>query len=453
MKITVTPEKKYAFYDGIGASGAWWSQAVGAWDDIDSVTGLPVRDAVMQLLYDKKNGIGLDIYRYNIGGGSAQSGKGNYSHPWRRTESFVTPDGKTDYTADKNAVYMMKKASELGAELTLFVNSPPEAMTKNGLAHCSKIMRTNLAPKKYSAFADYCLDVAEHFIGEGLNVRYISPVNEPLWVWTGGQEGCHYSPLQARRVLECFASRMNERPALKDVRLTGAENGDIRWLNKCYTAAVLGSKTIRTRCDSIDVHSYFLKAVVPLFRNRPDYLKRFRKFVEVFYPDAKINMSEWCHMKGGRDYGMDSALETAKVMCEDFSILNVSSWQHWIACSCYDYCDGLIYLDEENKTYSLTKRYWVTGNFSKFIPRGARRIEAVSDCTGVLCLAFEGSGKRVVIAVNLSENDEEITAEKDCDLFLTSAECNLAENRASKGEKIKLPARSVITIISEEKSE
>ena len=68
-----------------------------------------------------------------------------------------------------------------------------------------------------------------------------------------------------------------------------------------------------------------------------------------------------------RDYGMDSALEQTKIMMEDLSILNVTSWQLWIAVSDVDYCDGLIYENDGPRTFELTKRYFAFGNFSKYI--------------------------------------------------------------------------------------
>ena len=55
------------------------------------------------------------------------------------------------------------------------------------------------------------------------------------------------------------------------------------------------------------------------------------------YPGVPIKMSEWTHMQGGRDYGIDSAIVTATVMHQDFTELGATSWQHWIAVSEVDY--------------------------------------------------------------------------------------------------------------------
>ena len=59
---------------GIGASGAWWAQVVGGWDHKDTVSGKMVNERIAELLYNPETGIGMSIYRYNLGGGSKNSG-------------------------------------------------------------------------------------------------------------------------------------------------------------------------------------------------------------------------------------------------------------------------------------------------------------------------------------------------------------------------------------------
>ncbi len=450
MKITVDTEVKYKNFTGIGASGAWWAQLVGGWEEPDPVSGLPVRDALAQLLYSEENGIGMQIYRYNLGAGSALSGKGEYADPARRAYS-LEKDGKFDENADKNAVYMMKKCVEAGAkEVVLFVNSPLERLTKNGMAHLKKhaVFRTNLSKKNYTAFADYCLEAAERFIGAGIPVKYISPVNEPLWVWNGGQEGCHYSPRQAANVLKCFAEKMDSRADLAGVKLSGAENGDIRWFNKSYTRAILKPPVLKKRLDGVDIHSYFLPAPLPRFFNdRTGFLKRYAKWTAKHYPDAEIKMSEWCHMKGGRDAGMDSALEFMRVLYEDISILNVTSWQHWIACSPYDYCDGLIYIYPESHSYELTKRYYTTGNVSVYLPENAVRVKAETDDNDVKALCFTNGERTLTVLINFSEKEKDAELWHDALISVTDKDHSLEETTLGKGDILGIPPRSVVSVV------
>ncbi len=416
MVVKIDLNTKYQTYENIGASGAWWAQIVGGWDNIDSASGKAVRDRISELLYSKENGIGLQVYRYNIGAGSKHSGRGYYSEPARSTECFETAPHQYDWGRDSNAVYMMKQAVNDGAdEVIFFVNSPIERLTKNGMAHADrgKIFRENISRENYEQFAEYCLDVTEHFVNEGLPIKYLSPVNEPIWVWNGGQEGCHYRPKSVSRVFKVFADVIEKRPALKSIKLSGAESGDLRWFNKSYTRALLKDKKVRALLDAVDVHSYFLPVPVPFkvpfLNNRIDFIRRFRKWMDKKYPDIPVKMSEWCHMHGGRDKSMDSALVMAKTMYEDFALLNVTSWQHWIAVSEVDYCDGLIYINLADRTFEPTKRLYATGNFSKYIEPGSVRIKAECDDKDLMLLAFVNKNKTVLIAINPSSKEKSLT--------------------------------------------
>ncbi|MBR5561612.1 MAG: xylanase [Clostridia bacterium] len=450
MKIILNKNKTYQIFEGFGASGAWWAQYAGGWDNTDPESSLPVADRIAQLLWSKTDGIGLRTYRYNIGAGSKESGRGEYSDEFRRAECFEDKNGNYDFSKDKNAVNMMKKAAEYGAEeIILFVNSPIERLTKNGKGHLNKhaYFRTNLSSKNYAAFAKYCVDVTEHFVDAGLPIKYLSPVNEPLWIWNGGQEGCHYSPIQAAKVMRCVAKELRKRDKLNSVMLSGVENGDIRWFNKSYTRELLRYPEVRECIDSVDVHSYFLHSPLPFTNNRPAFLLRYRKWMDRKHPDFPVKMSEWCHMQGGKNTGMDSALETAKVIFEDISILNVTSWQHWIACSHYDYCDGLLYLDREKKSFELTKRYFVTGNFSKYIPFGAMRFDVTTDDCDVMSLGFKKYNKTVLIIINPTEKEKNIRLTRNCMTAVTDKNNNLTETEIKAGETAVITPQSVTTVV------
>lgn len=455
MELKIYPEKEYQSFKSIGASGAWWAQIVGGWSHIDEASGESVRDRIARLLYSKEKGIGMGVYRYNIGGGSKHSGKGEYSQPARATECFEVSKGEYDWNRDENAVYMMKKCVENGAEeVIFFVNSPIERLTKNGLAHNKKhqLFHENISKKNYKEFAKYCLDVTEHFIKEGIPVKYLSPVNEPIWVWNGGQEGCFYRPRSVKNVFKVFAEEIDKRPKLSSLKLSGAESGDLRWFNKSYTRQLLKDKNVRKHLDGVDVHSYCLPLPlpvnIPFLNDRLSFVKRFRKFMDKHYPDVPIVMSEWTHMKGGRDYGMDSALITATTMYEDFTLLNAVSWQHWIAVSEVDYCDGLIYINLEDKSFEITKRYYVTGNFSKYIKSGSKRIEAHSGDENLLVVAFKNDDEIVLVIINNSNEEKEITLPfgKEFLISVTDEKNNLNE-RVTESRDVKITSKSVTTVV------
>ncbi len=449
VQIRLYPDKKYQTFESFGASGAWWAQVVGGWEHIDAESGKPCRERIMELLYNKESGIGMTCYRYNLGGGSKNSGSSPFSKGNRGAESFDN-DGVYDWSRDKNAVWVLKEAVKNGAdEIVFFCNSPPERLTKNHKSCLDKPWRENLSKKNYAPFAKYCFDVIEYFKKQGVPITYLSPVNEPLWVWTErhGQEGCHYRPHSVSALFKVFAKELENRQELKGLKLSGAENGDIRWFNKMYTRGLLKDKQVLRNIDAIDIHSYFLHAPVPFINNRIAYMKRFRKYMDKKHPDVPLKMSEWTHMQGGRDYGINSALVQANVMFEDISILNVVSWQHWIAVSEVNYCDGLIYINEDTKTFETTKRYYAFGNFSKFITKGFVRIDISSDDEDLRLLAFSKDDETVIIAINNSNEDKELRI-TDCDnalLYVTDEKRELEKIEIKDGS-VPIYKKSISTV-------
>lgn len=448
--LVINPQNRHQTFDKFGASGAWWAQVVGGWDEIDEKSGMPKNERIAQLLFDKDEGLGIRIYRYNLGGGSAHSGKGDIPMQCRRTESFDVSNIDYDWSRDKNAVNMMKLACKYGAdEVIFFVNSPIERLTKNGKTHQDRAFQCNLSPDNYERFARYCLDCVEHFLGEGIPIKYLSPVNEPVWKWTGGQEGCHYRPTQVWNLFRVFCDEMDKRPMLKDLMLSGAENGDIRYFNKTYCRLLLDDVKIRRRMDSVDTHSYFLTPDYAILKstigNRIAFMKRYKQFMDKHYPDISLKTSEWCHMKGGRDFGMKSALEQTKVMMEDMKYLDVTSWQLWIALSNVDYCDGLIYEFDEPRAFRMTKRYYAFGNFSKFIEPGMVRID--SDAGEELdSVCFENDEKTVVVVSNRFKEVKKLDIPfEDAEIYLTSEKFDLEKQTYTK--ELFMPARSVATIV------
>lgn len=382
--VTVDASVRHQTIESFGASGAWWSQIVGE--------NRATRDTIATLLFDPEKGIGLNCYRYNIGGGSRNAGANSPSigDVWRRTYSFETAPGEYDWSRDSGAVWMMTKAAELGVdEIVMFVNSPIERLTKNGRTYADSSMtdKSNLHPSNYDAFAKYVLDVAEHFKSEGLPIKYISPVNEPQYGWdyppenVWGQEGCHYSNTELVNILKLFVERLEERDGLDGVQISAPDGGSWNADTLEFCVMIARDKLLREKLAGIDNHSYWTET---------ETKKTFKRTIDRVAPGITLRESEWCEMVNGRDLSMDSALVLAKTVYEDMTILDVVSWQYWIAVSCYDYRDGLIYVDAQGNNVQTPKRLWAMGNYSRFIDRGYTRVDCSFDIPDVYVSAYEG---------------------------------------------------------------
>ena len=403
----------YQTVEGFGASAAWWAQSVGKWENAEKIVGL---------LYSEDEGIGLNVYRYNLGAGSRDTDDKSLYVETNRTNCFMTSDGGYNWDNDRGAVNALKLAKEANPNLkvTLFANSPPVYLTENGRAYLTPESESNLAEENYQAYADYIMTCAEHFIDEGYNVTSVSPMNEPEWGWSGwddgngsfccNQEGCHYS---ADEALNFFNNYMI--PSLKSNPKLGGkvgvevwESGQMRqWENwDNYLNTLFSSKdydyknhkifkvgegyaaengNIRDYADSITVHSYWASA--------DDRRATAEQLGDKWF-SQKVRCTEYCQMtndgsngvwghiqKAGDTCGMeiDYGLALADIIYQDMTVLGAVEWDWWVGCSKGVYPDGLIYLDDENHDdIKFSKRYWCLGNYSKFIKEGAKRVEVTT---------------------------------------------------------------------------
>lgn len=448
VNIILNPQKKYQKIESFGASGAWWAQDIGGW--VDKEDGLAKRDKIASLLFDKENGIGLSSYRYNLGAGSADSDNNpKITDKWRQAESFEISPGKYDWSKDGNAQYMLKKATNYGVNnIYLFANSPLERLTKSGSAYGKEIDGTysNFAADNYTEFNNYLFDVTEHFLEQGIPIKYLSPMNEPQWEWIEGQEGAHFEPQEVVNFAKQIYREKKQRPALKDVSISLPELGEWGNTSQRYYEAMIEDTDFMDMYDTWDVHSYWSDE----FQK-----KELMDYIENNDINVTLKMSEWTEMVNGKDITMDSALTLANTIYEDLTVLNVIDWQYWIAVSCYDYRDGLIYVDRDTHDIELTKRLWVFGNFSKFIRPGANRIDTVSSDKDVNVIGFidETTEKTIVVAINNGLTDKIVSVPRNYNIenvYETSEASDLEKVTATKHDVV-IPRLGIATIELSEK--
>lgn len=379
--------------DGFGASGAWWAQVIGGWSDEN-------RQRIVDLLFNPITGIGLTIYRHNIGGGEQ-----GLVDPWRMTETFETGAGEYDWTRDANAMWVLRAARDAGVnDVVVFANSPPGRMTISGRAAGNPGGGSNLLPDMHDDFAQYLVDITRHLIeDEHIPVRWISPINEPQWDWqpSKGQEGTHYTTDEIISVLLALQTTI-EQSGL-DVEISAIEAGE--WSTAAiYARRIYDEPVLAQALDHFAVHSYW---------SSPDDKAQFVDFMARHYPGVPLWMSEWTEMQQGRDYGMDSALFMANVIHDDLTIGGVTSWQYWIAVSKYNFRDGLIYTREYGEEIELTKRLWVMGNYSRYIQPGAIRLDVTGDNQVVRTSAYRdpASGSITLVVINNSTDAQWITVD------------------------------------------
>lgn len=434
--------------ESFGASDAWQCNFIGKNWPTDK------RNQIADLLFSRQvdsegnpKGIGLSLWRFNLGAGSAEQGEASdIGDEWRRTECF-TSDGVT-YNMSKQAgqVWFMKAAKERGVEkLLAFTNSAPVYLTNNGKAHATIKEFYNLKDGKMPELADFWVNSIDKLKTEhGLTIDYISPFNEPQYEWDGtSQEG---SPATNANIYS-FVSILSPKLQSKGLgsQIVVGEAGAFEPLYKTvsgkesrsnqidYFFGVNSTKNIAGLSNvkkTISGHSYWQAwPLSELISSRQSAATKTQAV-----PGLSLWASEYCILESpgtaelpggggpGRDLGMKTALWVARIISTDIAIGGVSSWQWWTAISRGDYKDGLIHVDDGasngagnadyckyDGTVRDSKILWAFGNFSFFVKPGMVRVQIPgldnsAATTDVMLTAYKdvANKKLVIVAVNFS---------------------------------------------------
>ncbi len=465
-----------------GASDTW------SIDPIGREWARAGRERIAALLFSPEEGIGLSLWRFNIGAGSAETDGPSLWDPWRGVPCFRGSEQEPyDWSRQAGQRWFLRAAREHGVEQYLAgANSPPVWLTRNGHAYCEKDKTSsNLQPGAEGRFARFLLDVVEHFATRGTAFRYLSPINEPQWNWEGGQEGCRYNNEEIRRLAEALAAEADRRGL--EVEQVLPESGDIysmldddrlrAWAGRTpeepaydagmnslgagkyreYAKDLLGDPAMRDLLRGrLSAHSYWSDNWEPALVGLRQAL---RANLDAWLPGAEYWQTEYCIMEGGRDLGMDTALRVARVLHHDLADACASAWHWWLAVSPADYKDGLLYTDYRangRQEVLPSKTFWVLGNYSRFLRPGARRLtlEAAPMPDGLWATAYARPGGGFAwVVTNTGAEDRACVPLVDgrpigCVPHVTSAEEDLAPRGACRpGQAVTAPARSVVTIV------
>jgi len=423
IALRIDVSKTYQVIENFGASDAWSCQFVGNWPD----TG---KNAIADWLFSmdtlpngNPKGIGLSLWRFNIGAGSTQQGAASgIKDEWRRAESFMEDKGYS-WQRQQGQLWFLKAAQQRGVQQFLgFFNSPPAQLTRNRKTYADS-GRCNISPDKYIAFAGYAADVIKHIKQHtGIGLDYISPVNEPQWDWSdGGQEGCPYTNKDIYGVVKAFNAALQKNRLTTKLLVT--ESGHHKYLlsdedkpgkgnqvsaffdasSSCYIGGMSGVDHI------VASHSYFTSSPFP---QAMAIRKKIAAKVAAV-SGLRYWQSEYCILGdnagdmqgGGRDTGMNAALYVAAVIYTDLVAGNAAAWQWWLAISPYNYKDGLIYIDKNKNggNYHDSKMLWALGNYSRFVRPGMKRVHIEAPATNSLLVSAwkdEKHKKLVVVVVN-----------------------------------------------------
>jgi O-glycosyl hydrolase len=332
-------------FDGWGVSLCWWANVVGGYTNREEYADLAFKQ------------LGLNIVRYNIGGGENPA-RSNTMEFRARVPGFQPAPGKWDWSADANQRWMLRAAVARGVNhVVAFANSPPHWMTQSGSVTGARRGRDdNMLPEFEAPFADYLATVVSNLtVVDGVRFDTVTPMNEPSaswWELGHRQEGTHMSVAQQQRMINLLRGAMDRH----GVRATivASEDNDERSTFECVSAY---DASTWSNVSHIVTHTYTANDSA-----------RLRQLAE------RTRKPLWVSEYGD---GERSGLLLARRIRNDIIEKRAQAWIYW------QFADnagawGLVNnrLNGRDSSYRLTRKFHVMSQFSRFIRPGCQIVQA-----------------------------------------------------------------------------
>jgi glucuronoarabinoxylan endo-1,4-beta-xylanase len=409
QSVTVTWTATYQSMDGWGASTGYFASNVNT------------NSSQADLFFSPTAGIGLEYVR-----------------------TSNTPDGSMP------DLPTLQLATARGAKVILSMYGPPASMMSNGTFASQS---GYLLPADYGAFANYIVNWIQTLQANGVHVDVFSPANEPNTQanWTAA-------------TLDTFISQ-NLGPAFAAAGLTTtitiAEYSD--WFTTDLVSTCLNDMNCAKYVTIAAGHGYGAGTVdgtgvsycCTTATTPPSSVGSRRVWMtEInggFTKETSNDKNMWVY-----DPSMADAMVWAHNIHDFLTVGNASAWMYWnlASYSATEYNDGLT-----DYNFNPAKRFYVVGNWSKFVRNGWTRIGATaSPATGIYITAFKemSSGNFAIVAVN--QNSSAVHVDFSLSGFpsvtsvtptLTSASVDLVDqlnaNVSGQAFSYSLPATSVVT--------
>lgn len=503
-EITINASKTFQEIESFTASDAWSGNFVGKyWNEKQKGQ---IAEWLFSQRYDvagNPSGIGLSMWRVNLGAGTLEQDSADIMPVQRRAESFLSGDGQSyDWEKCAGQQYFMQKATEYGCNnFLLFSNSPLVQYTINGKGWSSSDKEANLKPDCYSKYASYLANVSEYFTEKkGWHIAYISPINEPQVKWNRPtQEGSPWKSSEMKKLFVELDKALSNNH-MPEVKILAGESAGLNYLYE--TSASLTERFSGKDAPDRQIKTFFdrespnyigdLKHIAPVIAGHSynsdktnEDLKRTRGKVkdETEKYDVGFHQSEWCMLPGLKlpidgftsDWKPDNysdiqpALLMGRLVYGDLVYAGARSWGYWKGME-VNGNHALIALyptdgDLKKGGFVRTnKMLWALGNYSFFIRPGYKRIdlEGADDLNTLVGSAFLAPDKSRIVAVYINSSFETVPVSmsffqswdekvKKVSVYKTDDRTDLANMYVAEkflpGAEYMIPPRSLVTMV------
>ena len=482
---------KYQEIDNFSASDAWRMDFVGK--NWPSEKKEHIADLLFKHEFDKDGnpiGMALTNWRVNIGAGSYENrGNNEVTSTWNRTECFLLPDRRYDFTKQAGQQWFMNAARERGVnDFLFFTNSAPYFMTRTGSTLSGDNVCINLQKDKFDDFARFLVCCVQHFTEGGYNIKYVSPLNEPNVEWhtNSWQEGTFATKADIYRMVAELDKAISESGV--NTKIVIPEMGEMKMLfevdaderipddiirSMFYDDGAYSVMQFKNLYNCLAAHDYWTAYPPSLL---VDIRAQVRDSIAGNGRGTKFWASEYCILEKNEEITMPPSpvksinlgLYVARLIHTNLAVANASAWQWWTAVSLNEDVPILLLPLETSSGESVkydgrvvtTKMFWATANYSFFVRPGMRRVDVRSldkevspleAATSLMLSSYTDDAQVVTVIVNYADVDKNISLE--CDnarkgkMYVTSIDKDLQYIGKHRLKSLTIPARSIVTVV------
>ncbi|MBN1350794.1 glycosyl hydrolase [candidate division KSB1 bacterium] len=394
----IDPGKRFQTISGIGTS----LEETTVYAILKNKSDAQIRE-LLKALIDPARGIGLNLFRITIGTSDfsdaravSQHPQGFYSYQDREDAPFSIQNDQ-----DLGIVKVLQMAREVAQnlvppqEIRFFAScwSPPGWMKTSGT-----LIGGSLKPGYENHLARYFRQFIEAYAAHGIPIYAMTLQNEPNYL-PEKYPGMKLTWQQEHDLARAICENFRQPPALP-VKVWINDHNFEYWVNADSVLMKLKSAGKGTCVDAVAFHNYSDAPVENMSR------------LKQRHPDTDVLISEHSEfgvrgMAAIQDYfrqGATAYTYWVTMSTQTTDEHNQGPWNHLGELS----PTMLIKRDGDNPDWYRTPEYFLIGQFSKFIRRGARRITCETGNRETLtAVAFQNPDRSIVVVlVNQTEFEQ-----------------------------------------------
>ena len=345
--VKVDPRVKHQVMDGFGSSSRVWSDPHVS-NTSTIVIPLGAQQAILRDLYSR---LGLTRLRPVLDWGVQTQRGGRFSFGGKLADAHIQ---------------LVKQAQRYGLQ-TMFPGPV--------------YLEPWMGPGDVDAYVDWAMAMLQRWRAAGVELPLYAPQNEP-------QVNGDFSPDFLRRVVIKLGQRMRNAGFETKLVVPDDENPVDAYRR---ATVILADSRARRYVGAIAYHVYRIGDAGDIARMRE--------------LGDRYGLPLWMTEYTNKSYGTwPGALEWSVKMHELMTIGGVSAIDYlWGFFGDWIGGESMVSIDFDGGVYrakSFTPVYWITGQWSRYVRPGYRRVAATGNAEGVLTSAFTGRGKVVIVSVN-----------------------------------------------------